>query len=118
MKATKESCIAQEIHVVLLLAVSLSGASGPGPDLSMRSTSQHTRELKRSYSITASAVASSVLGTVRLSAFAVVRLMTSSYLVGACTGRLAGFSPLRMRSKGWGGWLAARVPRSNCPGPE
>ena len=31
-------------------------------------------------------------------AFAVLRLMTSSYLVGACTGRSAGFSPLRMRS--------------------
>jgi hypothetical protein len=25
-------------------------------------------------------------------------LITSSYLVGACTGRSAGFSPLRMRS--------------------
>jgi MFS family permease len=29
---------------------------------------------------------------------AVCRLMTSSYLVGACTGRSAGLSPLRMRS--------------------
>jgi hypothetical protein len=37
-------------------------------------------------------------GTVSPSAFAVLRLMTSSYLVGACTGMLAGFSPLRMRS--------------------
>ena len=27
-----------------------------------------------------------------------LRLMTSSYLVGSCTGRSAGFSPLRMRS--------------------
>src|SRR6516164_9156733 len=27
-----------------------------------------------------------------------LRLITSSYLVGACTGRSAGFSPLRMRS--------------------
>ena len=35
---------------------------------------------------------------VRPSAFAVLRLITSSYLVGACTGRSAGFSPLRMRS--------------------
>src|SRR5262245_63833661 len=33
-------------------------------------------------------------GTSRPSAFAVLRLMTSSYLVGACTGRSAGFSPL------------------------
>ena len=32
------------------------------------------------------------------SAFAVLRLMTISYFVGACTGRSAGFSPLRMRS--------------------
>ena len=36
--------------------------------------------------------------TSRPSALAVLRLMTSSYLVGACTGRSAGFSPLRMRS--------------------
>ena len=42
--------------------------------------------------------ASSVGGTSRPSSFAVLRLMTSSYLVGACTGRSAGFSPLRMRS--------------------
>src|SRR6516164_11547729 len=32
------------------------------------------------------------------SALAVFRLITSSYLFGACTGRSAGFSPLRMRS--------------------
>ena len=37
-------------------------------------------------------------GTLRPSAFAVLRLITSSCLVGACTGRSAGFSPLRMRS--------------------
>ena len=29
---------------------------------------------------------------------AVVRLITNSYFVGACTGRSAGFSPFRMRS--------------------
>src|SRR5262249_11410763 len=50
------------------------------------------------YSITSSAPASRLSGTTRPSAFAVLRLMTSSYLVGACTGRSAGFSPLRMRS--------------------
>jgi hypothetical protein len=37
------------------------------------------------------------VGTSRPSAFAVLRLMTSSYLVGACTGRSAGFSPFKMR---------------------
>ena len=50
------------------------------------------------YSITSSARASSAGGTSSPSAFAVVRLMTRSNLVGACTGRSAGFSPLRMRS--------------------
>jgi Tripartite tricarboxylate transporter family receptor len=50
------------------------------------------------YSITSSAMASSVSGTVRHIAFAVLRLITSSCFVGACTGKSAGFSPLRMRS--------------------
>src|SRR6516162_9141938 len=45
------------------------------------------------HSITSSARASSVGGTSRPSALAVLRLITSSYLVGACTGRSAGFSP-------------------------
>src|SRR5262245_18800522 len=50
------------------------------------------------YSITSSARASRDGGIVRLSSYAVLRLITSSYLVGACTGKSAGFSPLRMRS--------------------
>src|SRR6266542_414264 len=49
------------------------------------------------YSITSSAVASSDGGTVRPSAFAAFRLMTSSNLVDCTTGRSAGFSPLRIR---------------------
>src|SRR5262245_36256996 len=52
----------------------------------------------RGHSMTSSARASSCGGTSMPSAFAVLRLITSSYLVGACTGRSAGFSPLRMRS--------------------
>src|SRR5262245_13301812 len=55
-------------------------------------------ELAPFHSITSSASCWSCNGTSRPSAFAVLRLMTSSYLVGACTGRSAGFSPLRMRS--------------------
>src|SRR5262249_45990750 len=50
------------------------------------------------HSITSLARASTVVGISRPSAFAVLRLITNSYLVGACTGRSAGFSPLRMRS--------------------
>lgn len=52
---------------------------------------------KSSYSIKSSAVASNFSGIVRPSAFAVLRLMTNSYLVGACTGRSGGFSPRNMR---------------------
>ena len=37
-------------------------------------------------------------GTSRPSALAVPRLITNSYLVGACTGRSPGFSPFKMRS--------------------
>src|SRR5262249_39005848 len=50
------------------------------------------------YSITWSARASTDGGIVRPNAFAVLRLITSSYLGGACTGMSAGFSPLRRRS--------------------
>src|SRR4029077_3260079 len=50
------------------------------------------------YSITTSAAARSDFRMVRPSTLAVLRLIASSYLVGACTGRSAGFSPLRMRS--------------------
>src|SRR5262249_1671597 len=50
------------------------------------------------HSITSSARASSVAGTSMPIALAALRLITNSYLVGACTGRSAGFSPLRMRS--------------------
>jgi hypothetical protein len=50
------------------------------------------------HSITSSARARTVDGISIPSALAVLRLITSSYLVGACTGKSAGFSPLRMRS--------------------
>src|SRR5262249_20683666 len=46
------------------------------------------------HSITSSAMASSEGGTSRPSAFAVLRLMTSSNLVGCSTGRSAGLAPL------------------------
>jgi hypothetical protein len=50
----------------------------------------------RSYSISSSARASKVGGTVMPSAFAVPRLMTSSNFVGCRTGRSAGLVPLRI----------------------
>ena len=51
-----------------------------------------------SYSITTSARASRGAGTSRPSALAVLRLITVSHFVADCTGRSAGFSPLRTRS--------------------
>src|SRR6266568_3238608 len=67
----------------------------------------------RTHSITSSARAMSVAGTSRPIALAALRLITSSYLVGACTGRSAGFSPLRTRSTYWAAernWLARSGP--------
>jgi hypothetical protein len=70
-------------------------------------TSRHFRKVpqpgsctttNRGYSITSSARPSKGGGTVRPSPFAVLRLMTSSNLVGVWIGRSPGFSPLRMRS--------------------
>src|SRR5262249_19215757 len=59
----------------------------------------HCRQLAPlDHSITSSARASSVSGTVRPNAFAVLRLITRSYLVGACTGRPGPFSPPRRPS--------------------
>src|SRR5262249_20309250 len=49
------------------------------------------------YSMTSSARVSRVGGTQRPGALTALRLITSSYLVGACTGRSTGFSPLSMR---------------------
>src|SRR6516165_11624223 len=55
-------------------------------------------ELAPRHSITSSASARRVGGTVRPSVLAVLRLMTNSYFVGACTGKSPGFSPLKIRS--------------------
>jgi hypothetical protein len=58
----------------------------------------HASQQTHYCSITSSARTSRVVGTARPSAFAVLRLIASSYLVGACTGRSAGFAPLRIPS--------------------
>src|SRR6516165_4835084 len=68
---------------------------------SRKRTSESDMDRKQdlaSYSIISSARERSEGGTVRPSAFAVLRLIANSYLFGACTGRSAGFSPLSIRS--------------------
>ena len=57
-----------------------------------------TADIRQRYSITSSARASSAGGTVRPSALAVLRLITSSNLVGCSTGRSEGLVPLRILS--------------------
>src|SRR5262249_30374291 len=49
------------------------------------------------HSITSSASASNLSGISRPSVLAGFRLTTNSYLVGCCTGKSPGFSPLRTR---------------------
>src|SRR5262249_58990107 len=56
-----------------------------------RRTAEQRDELAAFHSITSSARASTAAGISRPSALAVLRLITSSYLVGACTGKSAGF---------------------------
>src|SRR5262249_48004519 len=65
------------------------------------------------YSITSSATSYRLRGTSRPSTFAVLRLITISYLVGVCTGRSAGLVLLRMRSI----YSAALAYWSNASGP-
>src|SRR6476620_12512609 len=57
---------------------------------------QQTKWVRRSYSIASSARLSSSGGTVSPSSFAVLRLITSSSLVGSSTGRSSGFAPFKI----------------------
>src|SRR5262249_26441128 len=70
-------------------------------------------ELALFHSITSSASCCKCRGTLMPNAFAVLRLITSSYLVGACTGSSAGFAPLGIRSM----YSAALVYWSITSGP-
>src|SRR5262249_28420715 len=80
---------------------------------SSRAAEQRDELAPPNHSITSSARARSVGGTSRPSALAVLRLIVSSNFTGACTGRSAGFSPLRIRST----YPAARRYESSRSGP-
>jgi hypothetical protein len=74
---------------------------------------EQVQQTEQPYSITSSASASSLSGTVRTSALAVVRLMTSSNLVGCSTGMSATLAPCRILST----MSATRWNRSGIFGP-
>jgi hypothetical protein len=86
-----------------------------------RRAAEQRDELAPLHSITSSAATSRPDGTVRPSAFAVLRLMIVSNLVAACTGRSAGLSALGggpprlhpLRHHRWIEELAARPGRSS-----
>jgi len=78
-----------------------------------RIAQRHSTDLHCNHSITSSARASSDGGTVRPSALAVMRLITSSNLVGCSTGRSEGLAPLRILSM----YPPARKNNSAISGP-
>src|SRR5262245_32051710 len=61
-----------------------------------RAAEQRDELAARYHSITSLSSARSLSGTWRPSAFAVLRLITSSNLVGCMTGKVAGLAPLRI----------------------
>jgi hypothetical protein len=77
-----------------------------------RKRHRHRSKMSR-YSITLSARASSMGGTVRPSALAVLRLRTSSNLVGCSTGKSAGLAPFNILSTN----VAARRNKSEISVP-
>ena len=88
------------LHVRLILRVP------PLPTLTVRafacvvdrSVRCHTLGRRPDYSITSSASAITVGGTVKPSVIAVLKLMANSNLAGACAGSSAGLAPFKMRS--------------------
>src|SRR5262245_10438116 len=92
-------------HFGIILSVWMQECDATHP-LALRARRQRPRrrraaeqrdELAALHSITSSANNCIALGTVRPSALAVLRLITSSNLVGCTTGNSAGLAPLRMR---------------------
>ena len=80
----------------------------PGDRRSVPEATVSNRSKTRLYSITSSARASSVVGTLRASVLAVLRLIASRYFVSACTGR----SAVRCLCG------AVSCHENNCPGPN
>ena len=92
----KQTCAVQKVMSALPPKADMCGALARCP-LCAKSGLLH-RSKQHRYSITSSAAISKPGGTVKPSAFAVLRLMTVSNFVGVCTGRSAAFAPRRMLS--------------------
>ena len=82
-----------------MIAVSLAGRAGNPDAVGQLFVPVRVCQLKQassSYSITSSARARTVVGIVRFKALAVLTFTVNSNLVGKLTGKLTGFSPLRI----------------------
>jgi hypothetical protein len=79
-----------------MTSISGTPATPPSTDLSLHVGISAAREALPGYSMTSPARARIDGGTVRPSALAVLRLTTSSKVVGCWTGRSAGLAPLRI----------------------
>ena len=92
----------------------------PGDRRSVPEATVSNRSKTRLYSITSSARASSVVGTLRASVLAVLRLIASRYFVSACTGR----SAVRCLCSAVLAFRVCQTKRArschenNCPGPN
>ena len=85
---------ANQPHNCIIALGPLAGDIAAGPKSAIRTQAAQRGDL---YSITSSASAIKVAGISKPSVRAVRTLMDISNLVGACTGKSAGFSPFRMR---------------------
>jgi hypothetical protein len=86
------------VHLIAALARAPAAFDAQHIELAFDIAEYEVGSMARAYSITSSARASSVGGTSRPSAFAVVKLMTRSNLVGCSTGRSAGLAPRKILS--------------------
>ena len=97
-----QKALALTLSNVLLrfLSTHIHGTSVPVEEPSTASKAAVSNRSKAApYSITSSARARSVAGTVRPSALAVLRLIAKINFVGWSTGKSAGFSPFKMRPR-------------------
>ena len=90
-----ERVVKQDLLVIAWLFARRGASSGVAPQLNH--TADSASRIGGPHSITSSARAMSVGGTVRPSIRAIWALMTSSNLVDCSTGKSAGLVPLRMR---------------------
>ena len=96
--SARRTAVAQPTAISCLGAFLTPASARPNSLHIPASENLHKRRSRQLHSITSSAVASSLSGMVTPSAFAVLRLITSSNVVGCSIGKSPGFAPLKILS--------------------